>query len=97
MEGSLSFAALRAHDGTEALASPAGLEGRYDETVTLLDADIAAGSYLLEAYQRPCDGSCDRPGPVAERCTLEVTIGPDRSVQLLYTFTPGVTCTLISQ
>lgn len=92
-EGSMWFAVVRTRDGSDVVESPAGLTGRF-EHVALLDADIPPGAYVVETYQRPCDGSCESLGPISDRCALDLTIEPDSVVLLRYPFSPGHGCSL---
>jgi hypothetical protein len=51
---------------------------------------LAAGTYTLNAGQRPCDGNCGYLDPLTDRCKKEITVSDDLTVHVA--FTDGAPC-----
>lgn len=95
-EGSLSHVRLRTGDG-EVVAEREFGPGPLIQ-VALEVATLAAGTYVLESWQRPCSAACPPQGgldPVTDRCDAEFAVSEDQRVEALIEVDPGAGCAII--
>jgi hypothetical protein len=96
MEGSYSYVRVESLAG-EKVIEKRFLEGeklgplRFLSTTTVR---LAPGSYRLVSFQRPCSGNCGLLDPPTDKCSREMVVAPDRSVEATITVRPGEGCSV---
>jgi hypothetical protein len=95
-EGSYSYVRVESLAG-EKVIEKRFLEGeklgplRFLSTTTVR---LAPGSYRLVSFQRPCSGNCGLLDPPTDKCSREMVVAPDRSVEATITVRPGEGCSV---
>jgi hypothetical protein len=95
-EGSYSYVRV------ESLAGEKVIEKRFPEGEKLgplrflstTTVRLAPGSYRLVSFQRPCSGNCGLLDPPTDKCSREMVVAPDRSVEATVTVRPGEGCSV---
>lgn len=85
----MPYLSLRAGGGPVVLEH--GFHGAAPDA-PLLRRTLAPGSYLIVAWQRPCEGSCDqvdRLDAPTDRCRLRARLRPGATLALRVRLRPG--------
>ena len=90
-EGQVSFLTIRDAGGTEFAARQFQALG---DVYPAIEIDLPVGSYLVESYQRPCDGNCGFLDPPTDQCSQTLDIQAGTSSFLTAAFGPGKGCTM---
>jgi hypothetical protein len=85
-EGSLGYVSLADQSGSKVL------EEQLDPEKLTLSRDFPAGEYVLQSWQRPCDGNCGYLDPPTDRCDSPVSLPEDGEVHVTITLHPGKGC-----
>ena len=57
---------------------------------------LAAGTYRLDSWQRPCDGNCSLLDPATDRCHRTITLAPQTTAVYTIELTPGHGCRIVA-
>jgi hypothetical protein len=97
IEGSYSYVRVESLAGDKVIEKRFPLEVeklgplRFLSTTTVR---LAPGSYRLVSFQRPCSGNCGLLDPPTDKCSREMVVAPDRSVEATITVRPGEGCSV---
>lgn len=83
IEGSVSYVRLE---------GPETVERQLDDGLAELEVD--AGRYVLQSWQRPCDGNCGYLDPPTDRCETTFEAGAGAALHALIVVRPGKGCTI---
>src|SRR5690242_10277900 len=87
-EGSRSFLSIAARaGGAERVDYFAGRE-----VDPVYSGHLAAGTYTLTSWQRPCDGNCGYLDPPTDRCGRTITLVPGAAAAYTIELMPGRGC-----
>lgn len=90
-EGSRSYLAIAAKSGgRDRFGYVAG-----DSNDPVYSKRLAAGTYTLRSWQRPCDGNCGFLDAPTERCRRTITLDPRTSAAYTIELTPGRGCRIV--
>lgn len=86
IEGSLGYLRLVDAGGSTVF------EKRLDPEKLAVSREVPAGEYVLQSWQRPCDGNCGYLDPPTDRCDATLTLAPDSDVHVMITLRPANGC-----
>jgi hypothetical protein len=86
VEGSLGYVRVVDKSGSTVL------EKQLDPEKPTLSRDLPAGEYVLQSWQRPCDGNCGYLDPPTDRCDSPVSLPDGGKVRATITLHPGKGC-----
>jgi hypothetical protein len=86
IEGSLGYVRLVDAGGSTAF------EKQLDPEKLAVSREIPAGEYVLQSWQRPCDGNCGYLDPPTDRCDARLTLAPDSDMHVMITLRPADGC-----
>lgn len=67
---------------------------RFGDIQPVLDVDLPPGTYNIESFQQPCDGSCGNLDPKTDDCTTTIEIASNSTHFVTAEFAPWAGCTL---
>jgi hypothetical protein len=86
VEGSLGYVRLVDENGSTVF------EKQLDPEKPKLSRDLPAGEYVLQSWQRPCDGNCGYLDPPTDRCDSNVSLPENGEARVTITLHPGKGC-----
>jgi hypothetical protein len=86
VEGSLGY--IRLVDSTGSTV----FEKQLDPEKLAVSKDVPPGEYVLQSWQRPCDGNCGYLDPPTDRCDAELDLASGGEVRVTITLRPAEGC-----
>jgi hypothetical protein len=86
IEGSLGY--IRLVDSTGSTV----FEQQLDPERLALSKGVPSGEYVLQSWQRPCDGNCGYLDPPTDRCDAKLNLAAGGDVRVTITLRPAEGC-----
>lgn len=93
-EGSVSFVVIRQVRNDNAAVKVSRLLAPLEPTL-IVGTELSSGRYLVQSFQRPCDGNCDFLNPPVDECNSgPLELRPGTEVSVLVSVVPFGGCSI---